>query len=195
VGEPLTGRPRYSPIRITTQGWCAGFQASDDGRLLATGVGAAKYNPVQVWDLESGRPLSPPLPHADVPYGLRFSPDGRRLFTGCRDGQARLWDWQAGRLACPPCKAAAEVFAGPFTPDGRWGLTATRMGVEARGKVRAWEFATGKPVSPVLYVGNESANALAMSPDGADALTSVKGRGLCRIDLSLLSATDDLDAD
>jgi WD40 repeat protein/serine/threonine protein kinase len=196
VRDPMTGRLRYAPIRLDhQQGWCAGFQVSGDGRLLATAVGAAKNNPVRVWDLESGKPLSPVLPHADVPYGLCFSPDGRRLFTGCRDGQARLWDWQAGRLACPPCKADDEVFSVAFTPDGRWGLTAARMGVAPGGKVRMWEFATGKPVSPVLYVGKESANGLAISPDGAGALTSVMGEGLWWIDLSPLSAPDDLDAD
>jgi hypothetical protein len=158
-------------------------------------VGAAKNNPVRVWDLESGKPLSPLLPHADVPYGMRFSPDDRRLLTGCRDGQARLWDWQTSRLVCPPCKTDDEVFDVAFTPDGRWGLTAVRVTprVDETGKLRMWEFTTGKPVSPVLRVGKESATSLAISPDGAAALTSIFGGGLAWIDLSLLSPSDSLD--
>ena len=31
-------------------------------------------------------------------FGMCFAPDGGRVLTACRDGQASLWDWQSGRL-------------------------------------------------------------------------------------------------
>src|SRR5262249_43284127 len=114
---------------------------------------------------------------------------------GCRDGQARLWDWQTGRLVCPPCKEDDEVFDVAFNPDGRWGLTAVRMDVGKGGKVRMWEFTTGKPVSPIFYLGKGSAHTLAISPDGDRALTAVGLPALAWIDLSPLSASDNQDLD
>jgi WD40 repeat protein len=192
VVDPMTGRPRYAPLRAPRPGWSAGFATSPDGRLVALGLAGAEDNPVQVWELATGQPQSAFLPHPDVPYGFWFSPDGRRLFTGCRDGQARLWDVASGKLVCPPCKVDDEVFGVALTPDGHWGLTATRKGVAEAGKVQMWEFTTGKPVSPVLHVGRDSAQGLAVSPDGSQALTSILHGGLYWIDLRPLSASDDL---
>jgi WD40 repeat protein len=51
-----------------------------------------------------------------------FAPDGGRVLTACRDGQASLWDWQNGRLVCSPGRHSFEIRAVAFTPDGRWGL-------------------------------------------------------------------------
>jgi WD40 repeat protein len=31
-------------------------------------------------------------------FRMCFAPDGGRVLTACRDGQASLWDWQSGHL-------------------------------------------------------------------------------------------------
>src|SRR6188508_285618 len=36
--------------------------------------------------------------HQDIAYGLRLSPDGKRLATASYDGTARLWDATTGEL-------------------------------------------------------------------------------------------------
>ena len=54
-------------------------------------------------------------------FGMCFAPDGGRVLTACRDGQASLWDWQSGRLVCSPAgnphrqlAATYGASAGPF---------------------------------------------------------------------------------
>ena len=82
-------------------------------------------NAAQVWDLATGRALSEPLPHPGDYWGLfsvRFSPDGRYLLTGHKDGQDRYWDWQAAKLACPPMANDNETHDVAITPDGRFAL-------------------------------------------------------------------------
>jgi WD40 repeat protein len=147
IRDAETGRPRCPPIRPVLKGGpLRSFALSADSRLLATAVNGK--NAAQVWDLETGRALSQPLPHPGDNYGLFclcFSPDGRHLLTGCTDGQARLWDWQAGTLACPPLKHDDQVLSVAITHDGRYALTSGRL---QASKLHVWELTTGKLVAP-----------------------------------------------
>ncbi len=46
-------------------------------------------------------------------FGMCFAPDGSRVLTACRDGQASLCDWQSGDLVVPPAGTALVTGAGP----------------------------------------------------------------------------------
>ena len=52
-------------------------------------------------------------------FGMCFAPDGGRVLTACRDGQASLWDWQSGRPVSSPGRRTFEICGVAFTPDGR----------------------------------------------------------------------------
>lgn len=53
---------------------------------------------MQVWDAETGEPVTPPIEHQGGVFAASFSPDGRRLLTGSREwrydgkGKVRLLD-------------------------------------------------------------------------------------------------------
>jgi serine/threonine protein kinase/WD40 repeat protein/tetratricopeptide (TPR) repeat protein len=168
VWDAATGRLRCAPIRPELQGGtCRSFALSLDGKRLATAVNGK--NAAQVWDLTTGRALSEPLPHPGDMYGLFhicFSPDGMRLLTGCKDGQARLWNWAAGTLACPPLRHRDEVYSVAFTADGQYALTGCRG---RDGGIHFWELTTGKQVAPRFRL-ESGVHSIALSPDGAYAL-------------------------
>jgi WD40 repeat protein len=197
VRDADTGRLRYPPIHpVLSVGPCRSFAISVDNRLLATAV--TGKNAAQVWDLASGRALSRPLLHPGDYYGLfhvSFSPDGRRLLTSHKDGQARLWDWKAGLLACPPLRHPDEVFAGWITPEGRHALTACR---DAHGTLHLWELTTGKPVAPPLAISSTAVDDQApafvsLSPDGKRAFASFpRTYALAQIHLAEFLAEPDL---
>jgi WD40 repeat protein len=185
IRDAGTGRPRCPPVRpILSGGPCRALALSADGKLLATAVNGR--NAAQVWDLATGRALSQPLSHPGDHYGLFclcFSPDGRRLLTGCKDGQARLWDWQAGALACPPLKHEDEVLAVAMTPDGRFALTAGR---DRASKLHVWELTTGRLVAPRVRLPNNVVS-VACSPDASRAVSGSLGF-VARVELAKMLA-------
>ena len=92
VGDPLT--------------WAA---FSPDGRQIVTATGHPRgglgRGEARVWEVESGRPISPPLKHRIDLSCAAFSPDGRLILTADQGGTARIWDvatWQPGPEGLAP---------------------------------------------------------------------------------------------
>ncbi len=173
VRDPDTGRLRFAPCQPSLAGSSfRSFSISAESRLMATM--AAGKNSVQVWDLATGRALSEPLPHPGDRWGLfsvRFSPEGRYLLTGHKDGQDRYWDWQAARLACPPMSNDNESHDVAITPDGRFALTV----VGGRPEIHVSELTTGRRVAPPVrleVIEGGWCLTLAIAPDGRRALVS-----------------------
>jgi WD40 repeat protein len=77
---------------------------------------------------------------------VSFSPDGRELAAGSREGIVRVWDLDTGkeRLQFP-----GGVIA-QFSPDGK-----TLVTVNYAGVVRRWDAATGKPIPSPPPTGGE----------------------------------------
>ena len=105
---------------------------SPDGTTLAVAhqrtdntsalYGAAE---VRIWDVATGKMTHTLFGHINRVNGLAFSPDGRLLAVGLRDGTVALWDVAARRRLFDPvagrrlragdgCGAGAEVIQ-PFT--------------------------------------------------------------------------------
>jgi eukaryotic-like serine/threonine-protein kinase len=192
VRDADTGQLRFAPLHPSVSGSAfRSFSVSADNRLIATM--ATVKNAAQVWDLATGRALSEALPHPGHMYGLfsvRFSPDGRHLLTGHKDGQDRYWDWQAAKLACPPMANHNESHDVAITPDGRFALSV----VGGRPEIHVCELTTGRRVAPAVrveFIEGGWCLTLAITPDGRRALVSYSGAAVgesttSRMDLAVV---------
>lgn len=149
---------------------------SPDGRFLASGSGGrhnekgyfdAIDNTIRLWDVETGRELAR-FEQAATIHGLAFSPDGRHILSGGRDGLLRLWEVPMSAPAAAPspsslvCEIESRVWALAFAPDGR----TLAMG-SGDGVVRLWERWEGRWREGAALKGHDAdVRSLAFSPDG-----------------------------
>ena len=127
--------------------------------------GNTRSNALMVWDLRTGRPVSPSMTHArlDLPGRLQ-----RRRPAGADRGPRRPGKalGLAGRSArLPPMSHEDEVYGVALTPDGQWGLTACRD-----GNVRFWDLRLAKQVGPpiaTVAASSGSAFSVTVSSDGS----------------------------
>jgi eukaryotic-like serine/threonine-protein kinase len=101
-----------------------------DGRVLAEATRSAV---VRQWDVQSGRPVGPPLVHPVPIMTLAYSPDGAILACGAIDGAVRLWDTATGQVLGPTLLHGGLLLALTFTPDGR-----TLVVVKRDGRASTW---------------------------------------------------------
>lgn len=139
---------------------------SPDGRWLALSSSGAS---VQVRDVESGLPVTPPLPHGEAVRDAAWAPDGRRLAVLGIDGEVRIWDLARQGQPVRTLHHASTVNVVQFSPDD----SQLAVGCED-GTAHVWNVASGQPVgSPMEH---ERA-VIAFSWDHrAEQLATINGR-------------------
>jgi WD40 repeat protein/tRNA A-37 threonylcarbamoyl transferase component Bud32 len=126
-----------------------------------------------VWDVDSGKPVCPPLRHADPIDNVAFSPDGRLLLTASADLSARVWDVRTGNPAGAILRHKRRVFTGAFHPHGRLVATAGY----ADSEVRVWEWPAGGEVAVPTPPEVRQADLVVLGSNSPTLATYRKGHG------------------
>ncbi len=153
-----TGQPD-SDVQAHRQ---CGFSAAaaPDGKRLASAGGDSV---LKLWDPDKKAELSSAEAAAPGQQAvcLVFSPDGKVLAAGCKDGAVRLYGAADGALL-RRCEGGHQdaVAALAFSADG-----VLLVSGGADGTVRQWDVAAGKEVRPFAGPTGQ-VRALAVAPDG-----------------------------
>jgi WD40 repeat protein/serine/threonine protein kinase len=147
---------------------------SPDGSLIAS---SARYGDVAVrlWSASTGDQIANfrGTPVEGTIVSLAFSPDGKRLFAGDRNGEARVWDVPtlAGELIRQTPHPYSSI---ALSPDG------SRIAMKHPGTVEIWDALSGEQVlswktaseqycyGDLCYLSHDlTYDSVAYSPDGS----------------------------
>jgi WD40 repeat protein len=116
-----------------------------------------------LWNPSSGK--TERLDHPANVLCARFSPTGRLIATGCKDGIVRIWDAASRKLRSAKPGHSATIRSVAFSADEH-----LLVSTSADGMVRLWDVATGEPIGPIMrhppWVGDA-----AFSPDATTLVT------------------------
>jgi WD40 repeat protein len=149
-------------------GYTAKIDANDisanflsNGRFIVI-RGMFDWNPTLLLDTATGQEVSRLESLASEVSSVDFSPDGRLMLTGSRNGTVHLWDTVSGQ-GVRRFDVPGNLFSTAFTTDGRLVVTKSSGAGE---RTRLWEVETGSEVRnafPQLTA--------VLSPDGRFVLT------------------------
>jgi len=114
---------------------------------------------VRLWEIETGKEIKQFSEHPFGVTAVAFSPDGKRILTGCLDRIARLWDVESGKELQRFVGHTYEVATIAFSPDGNFVVTGS-----GDCTTRIWNAATGKELCKLVSFYDGS--WVAVTPEG-----------------------------
>ncbi|MCH7726986.1 MAG: hypothetical protein IH991_10960, partial [Planctomycetes bacterium] len=134
--------------------------------LVLVSVSLAEDDPLP--DYVSGRVGSPRLRHGKSVTSLRFSKDGKKLFSSSEDFTVRIWEVATGKELRTFATDTSKITDLVLSADEKRLLMATRRGV------LVWDVASGKQIK---QLGDKPAGTIAITPDGKTVF-SASGDGV-----------------
>ncbi|KAH7919497.1 WD40 repeat-like protein [Leucogyrophana mollusca] len=159
----VVGRKRVREVKIDgheEQGaYALMVSFSPNGRWIATA--SSDSTSIQLWDVDTGRPVRELQQHVDVIWCLSFSPDGAHIAAGSFVGSFRVLDISTGNTVVGPIQGHADAVTSlVYSPDSRLLVTGSYD-----KSIRVWDAATGREVGrPMLP--RSAIQCIAMSADG-----------------------------
>ncbi len=114
------------------------------------------------WHSTCAGRLAQILGHDQPVVAVAFSPNGRQVATGDKEGTVQLWDLVSGKRHGAPLRHAGKIKALVFRPAKGDLLAVANDGPYS--VVRLWETATGRPYGRAIPL--HSGSPIAFSPDG-----------------------------
>ena len=163
-----TGEP-VSPVVIYHEE-VYGIAFNQDGTELLTATGDRK---AEFLDARTGQRLRR-MPHGNIVFTARFSPDEKLIVTASGDSSARIWNAQTGVPTGVVLQHGFRVQSAAFNNDASRVVTAS-----SDHTARVWDVSNGLPITPLLQhpapVGRVS-----FSPDGS-LVATVASDGAVRL--------------
>ena len=117
---------------LTDIGIPSNLTFSPDGKTVAF----SSHDKISLWNIETGTLIDPPLPPARA---LAFSPDGKKLVTGTKEGDVEMWNAETGVAVTSPIEldgfsnTVAPIRSLVFSPNGKLLAVAKDEGVYLLG--------------------------------------------------------------
>jgi serine/threonine-protein kinase len=153
-----------------------GTVLATSGELAFSGQSQATVSgSTRLWNAATGTPLRLVTnPGSKGALSVAFSPDGKTLAVGDRNGKIYLWDAASGHavvtLTDPVSKGVNSV---AFSPDG-----ATLAAADANGFSYLWNVASRQVKNVLADPVSKGVDSVAFSPDGRSlAAGDLNGRG------------------
>ena len=111
--------------------WLHAGAFNHKGTRVAT---ASSDHTARVWDAATGKPVTPPLQHADPVFAVAFSPDDAYVATASHDHTARVWNAATGEPVTMPLRFEDDVNSVAFNPAGD-----SLLVTSSDGTARTWD--------------------------------------------------------